>query len=255
MWRLILLVTLVTSAMAADDPFIGKWKLSLVKSKLTGQRIQIQEVSENNWQFKEDEHSDEIFADGLDHLTHFGDSMAITMQDADTWTITYKRDNQVTMNTVWKISSDRQTLTYTVTGTRPNGQHFNNRMLLKRVAGTSGFEGTWQATDVELSSPREIYIAPYDTAGHVITFPGRNQTVRMKFDGKEYPDSGPTVAQDATSSGRRIDARNIETMEKIKGKVIETAKATVSADGATQTIVVTEPDDPTPVVLVYDREN
>jgi len=44
-------------------------------------------------------------------------------------------------------------------------------------------------------------------------------------------------------------------MEKIKGKVIETAKATVSADGATQTIVVTEPDDPTPVVLVYDREN
>jgi hypothetical protein len=76
----------------------------------------------------------------------------------------------------------------------------------------------------------------------------------MKFDGKEYPEKGPTVADGSTSSGRRIDERTIETTEKAKGKVVETAKATISEDGRTQTLVVTEPDDKTPVVLVYERE-
>jgi hypothetical protein len=89
MWRLVFLITLVTAALAADDPFIGKWKLSLAKSKLTGQTIEIQEVEEDTYQFKEDEHTDVIFADGLDHLTHFGDSMAITKKSEDAWSIAY----------------------------------------------------------------------------------------------------------------------------------------------------------------------
>lgn len=224
------------------------------KDKLTGQTIELQETAANTYVFKEDEHSDEIFADGLDHLTHFGDSMAITKTSADTWTITYKRENAVTMNTIWKVSADGQTLTYTATGTRPNGQRFNNQMTLRRRSGTSGLSGVWEAIDIELSSPSEIFIAPYADAGHFITFPEQKQTVRMKFDGKEYQDEGPTVAADSTSSGRRIDANTIETTERIKGKVIETAKATISADGQIQTIVVTEPGDPTPVVLVYERE-
>jgi hypothetical protein len=250
----LLLLVLVAIATAADDPFIGKWKLSLAKSKLTGQTIDIQEVSPDHYKFQEDEHSDIIFADGLDHVTHFGDSMAITKQNDDTWAITYKRGETVLMNTTWKISADGKTLTYTATGTRPNGQHFRNQMNLKRTSGTSGLAGTWETTNVSLSSPSEIYIAPWDTGGHLITFPDTSQTVRMRFDGKEYRDAGPTVADGSTSSGHRIDEHTIETLEKIKGKIIETAKATVSADGSTQTIVVTEPGDPTPVILVYERE-
>jgi len=250
---LILLIVVVTAVYAADDPFIGKWKLSLEKSKLTGQTIQIQEISANTYNFKEDEHSDVIFADGLDHVTHFGDSMAITKKSEEIWEIVYKNGDKV-LNTVWKISPDGHTLSYTATGTRPNGQHFNNQMTLKRTEGTSGMAGTWQATDIKLSSPGEIYIAPYDKAGFSITYPGRNETIRMKFDGKEYSDSGPTVPDGSTSSGHRIDAHTIETTEKVKGTVVETAKATISEDGKTQTIVVTEPGDPTPVVLVYERE-
>jgi hypothetical protein len=255
MLRSVLFFVLVTAAAtAADDPFIGKWKLSLAKSKLTGQTIDVQEVSPDHYRFQEDEHSDIIFADGLDHVTHFGDSMAITKKSADTWGITYKRGATVLMDTVWKISPDGKTLTYTATGKRPNGQHFKNQMSLRRTSGTSGIVGIWETTDVELSSPREILIAPYSAGGHFITFPGREESVRLKFDGKDYPDHGPTVPAGSTSSGHRIDEHTIETTEKVKGKIIETAKANVSADGATQTIVVTEPGDPTPVILVYERE-
>jgi hypothetical protein len=127
-------------------------------------------------------------------------------------------------------------------------------MTARRTSGTSGLTGTWETTGVSLSSPREIYIEPWQGDGHFITFPGRKQTVRMKFDGKDYAEQGPTVEDGATSSGHRIDERTIETTERVKGKLIETATATISPDGKTQTITITEPGDKTPVVLVYERE-
>jgi len=252
--RSMIFVGVFTSWLLADDPFVGKWKLDLAKSKLTGQVIEIQEIPGNAYKFKEDEHSDIILADGLDQPTHFGDTMAVTQNGPGAWSITYKRGKRVLMNTRWDVSPDGQTLTYTATGTRPNGQIFTNRMIAKRNGGSSGLAGTWETTSVTLSSPPEIDIKPYDSGGHSVTFPGRKQAVRMKFDGKEYREEGPTVAYGTTSSGVRIDERTIETTEKVSGKVIETARATVSQDGRTQTIVVTEPDDKTPVVLVYERE-
>jgi hypothetical protein len=64
MQRAILLLALVSAALAAGDPFPGKWKLSFAKSKLTGQTIEIDEVFAEHWRFKEDERTDAIFADG-----------------------------------------------------------------------------------------------------------------------------------------------------------------------------------------------
>lgn len=36
----------------------------------------------------------------------FGDSMAITIKDASTWAITYKRGDRVTIDTIWKVAND-----------------------------------------------------------------------------------------------------------------------------------------------------
>ena len=252
--RFVVPICIFASVLMADDPFIGKWKLDPAKSKLTGQTIEIQAVEGNSYSFKEDEHTDIILADGLDHATHFGDTMAIIQKKPDLWAIAWKREGRAVLETVWKVSRDGKTLTYTATGTRPNGQRFSNQMVAKRRGTGSGLSGTWETTGVKLSSPREIYIEAYGTGGHVIVFPGRKQTVRMNFDGKEYPDEGPTTVDGSTSAGLRIDERTIEITERIKGRVIEVGKATISADGKTQTIVVTEPADPTPVVLVYERE-
>jgi hypothetical protein len=251
--RSALLASLIATSLSAQDPFIGKWKLNLAKSKLAGQTIEIQQVG-GGYKFQEDEHSDIIFADGLDHPTHFGETMSITQKKTDTWAITYKNGDRVLMNTLWKVSKDGKTLTYTATGIRPNGIQFSNQLTAKRTGAGSGLAGKWETVSVNLSSPREIYIEPYESGGHFISFPGRKQTVRMKFDGKDYPEEGPTVPPGSTSSGRRIDDRTTETTEKIKGKIIEVAKAAISPDGRTQKIVVTEPGDPTPVVLIYEIE-
>jgi hypothetical protein len=255
LFRTMVLVSGAACGLMAADPFLGKWKLDLAKSKLTGQTILIEEVPGDGYMFKEDEHSDTILADGLDHPTHFGETMSITRKTTEEWDITYKStDGRVLMNTVWKVSPDGKTLTYTATGTRLNGQKFRNQMIARRVSGTNGLAGTWESTGVNLSAPDDIHIDAYGKDGHIVMFPGRQATIKMKFDGKDYREEGPTVEDGATTSGRRIDERTIETTEKIKGKVVESARATVSADGNVQTIVVTEPGEKNPVVLVYERE-
>src|ERR1700730_17370137 len=89
--RSIILIGMFASLLLADDPFVGKWKLDLAKSRLTGQVIEIQEIPGNAYRFKEDEHSDIILNDGLDHTTHFGDTMAVTQSEPGIWSIIYKR--------------------------------------------------------------------------------------------------------------------------------------------------------------------
>lgn len=58
-----------------------------------------------------------------------------------------------------------------------------------------------------------------------------------KFDGKDYPATGDPAAD--TRSYRKVDDRTIEMTAKKNGKVIATARTSVSADGKSRTANVT----------------
>ncbi len=248
------LISVSALAVCAADPFLGNWKLDLQKSKITGQTIRIAELPDNTYEFQEDEHTDVILADGLDHATHRGETMAITKRSDSIWAITYKDGDRVLENTVWEVSPDGKKLTYTATGTRSNGQHFTNEMIAKRTSGDKGLGGTWESTEVDLSSPDEIHITLWGKDGHSILFPVLNKTIRMRFDDKPYDESGPTAVPGATTSGHRVDDRTIDTTERSKGMVVETVRAAISPDGNTQTLTISEPGDPVQSVMVYQRE-
>ena len=253
--RTLFLLIVSAIALPAADPFLGNWKLDAAKSKVTGQMIRIAELAGNNYEFQEDEHTDVILADGLDHLTHRGETMAVTQRDARVWAITYKDGDRVLMDTKWEISADGQTLTYSATGERSNGLRFRNKLVAKRVAGDGkSLAGTWQSTDVALSSPNEIHISRWGADGERIEFIGRGTRIHLRFDDREYAEKGFRAREGATSSGHRIDDRTIQTTERIGGKIVETVVAAVSADGQTQTLLITEPGDPVPTLMVYQRE-
>jgi hypothetical protein len=60
-----------------------------------------------------------------------------------------------------------------------------------------------------------------------------------------------------TTSGKRIDANTTESTRKREGKVVQTQKRVVSADGKTMTITLsgTDPDGKTiNNVLVYEKQ-
>jgi hypothetical protein len=75
----------------------------------------------------------------------------------------------------------------------------------------------------------------------------------MKFDGKDYPETGPDVAAGSASSGRRVDPRTLEKTDKIQGKVMDTAQFKLSPDLNTLTLTVHQTGQSKPITIVYDR--
>src|ERR1700719_2379766 len=56
----------IASLSAADDPFVGKWKLNQDKSKIAGEQMKIQDLGDNKYKFSFGNVSDTITADGTD---------------------------------------------------------------------------------------------------------------------------------------------------------------------------------------------
>jgi hypothetical protein len=241
------------SLSAAEDPFVGKWKLNQDKSKITGLQERIEALSGNKYKITFGEVSDTIVADGTDQPIHFGRTMALKKQDANTWTSTTKKDGKVLGTSTWVVSEDDKSLKVTTTGTRPNGEDFKDEIVHKRVSGGPGIAGTWETTEFKIGSPEEWDIQPYESNGLSFITPAEKDTLNIKFDGKEYSEQGPNVAEGSTSSGRRIDSRTLEITDKIKGKVMDTVEFKLSPDDKTLTLTIHVRGEKKPVTVVYDR--
>ncbi len=76
----------------------------------------------------------------------------------------------------------------------------------------------------------------------------------MKFDGKDYPETGPNVAPGSASSGHRVNEHTLELTDKVQGQVIDTMQLKVSADGKTLTLTYREKGQSKPLVFVYQRK-
>ena len=239
---------------AATDPFIGTWKFNPEKSKMTGEVSKIEALPDNEYKFTFGTESFTIKADGADHPSHFGRTMSIQVVDANHWKTTTKQDGKVLFTAEWDLAADGKALDVTANGTRANGESFTDRVTRKRIAGSTGFAGTWQDTSLKIGAPGMFEIQAYEGDGQTITVPADKVTINMKFDGKEYPVTGPQVPPDSTTSGRRINARTLEITDKTNGKVTDTARITVSVDGKTTTQVETDAGQKTSQTYIYDKQ-
>jgi len=239
---------------AATDPFVGKWKLNQSKSKMTGEQVKIEDLGGNKFTITFGDISDTLVADGTDQPVHFGQTQSITIDGPNTWKIVAKMAGRTLSTQTCTLSPDGKTMNTAIRGTRPDGSTFNNQMMTKRIAGTSGFAGTWEITTVKTNSPPEFDIKPYESGGLTFVVPAYSDIQSMKFDGKDYAETGPNVAPGSTSSGRRVNEHTLEVTDKVKGDVIDTTEFKVSADGKTLTLTVHDKGQSKPLTFVYERE-
>jgi hypothetical protein len=127
-------------------------------------------------------------------------------------------------------------------------------MKLKRTAGTSGLVGTWESMGVKMDSTTPMQIEKWEGDGYVIERPAYKSRTEFKFDGKDYPEKGPRVAEGSTVSAKRMGDRAIEVTSKLKGKTVSTERFEVSEDGKTLTDTINFPGVDKPQVDVYDRQ-
>jgi hypothetical protein len=249
------LATLLASTLcaAADDPFCGKWKLNLEKSKFTGEQMKIEDLGGNKYKWTFGDNSDTVTADGTDQPIHYGQTMSLTPEGDKSLKMVVKKDGKVLSSMTHTLSDDGKTQTIKGTDYRPDGSTSDFDVVDKRVGSGSGWSGTWESTKVKIGSPEEWDIEAYDSDGLTFNSGEYKEKLSMKFDGKDYTAEGPNVPAGAVTSGKRLSSHRFEMTDKIEGKVTEHTIFDVSPDGKMMTLTVHETGQPKPLTIIYDK--
>ena len=239
--KLLLLTCLATGTLwAADDPFVGKWKINPSNSKITDE-MKVEAVGENKYAFTFVPGAvDTIVADGADHPTPDGTTLSVTVEGPNNWKVVRRKDGRMIISAIWTLSADGKTLVDDFTQYPPDGSPIKVRLTCQRSAGSSGFTGTWDSVSSSgLDSNIELEIRPYQGDGLTLISPVAGGTQNIKFDGKD---------------NRRVDQRSLELTNTSKGQTRVT-QIEVSADLKTLTInIYLASAKQLGTILVFDRE-
>ncbi len=240
---------------AANDPFCGEWKLDAEKSTLH-EVMRIEDLGANTYKIISGNVSDTIIADGTDQPSRFGQTTSITSEGPRVWKMVNKKDSAVIGSMIHTLSPDGKTQIIEGNEFKPDGSTPGFRIQLKRVGTGSSWAGTWVITDAIARSSfgAETWIIErYQGNGLTFNSPADESTLSMKFDGRDYKATGPTMAPGATSAGKRVNSHRLVMTGKDKGEVMARTTFTVSLDGKTLTVQVWQTGQPQPLEMVYDK--
>lgn len=239
---------------AANDPFVGEWKLNPAKSRFPDE-MKVESAGANKYAFDFGAGSTEtIVPDGTDQPGIFGTTLAVTVLGPDSWKVVRKKDGQILLTATWELSEDGNTLKDDYTEMGPNGSSSNVKYVYRRTAGKGGFAGTWESISEQMNFVLVRKIQPYEGDGLSFINPAEEVTKSLKFDGKDYPKQGPKVAKGSVSSGQRVNERTLEITDKINGKTTAVEQIELSPDLKTLTMTVHTAGKSKPDILVFDRE-
>lgn len=267
-FQLLLVACLVMSSVwAANDPFVGKWKVNPSKSKLNDEmKVEVAGANRYALTFAPGQ-VDTVVADGSDQPALSGTTLSITVKGPNNWEIIRKMKGRTLLTAYWTLSEGGKTLNDAFTQYLPDGTTLFSQSLpdgstlflpyvYERAAGNTGFLGTWDSESAKVTAGIELQIQPYEGDGLSFKRSDEEMAKMIKLDGNDYPDLDPNGGDKGTAySGRRVNERSLEITEKFKGKITGTRQIELSRDLKTLTVTVRLVGQSRPQsILVYDRE-
>lgn len=250
-FQLLLVAILVTApSLAASDPFIGKWKLNPSKSKMSDQ-MKVDSLGANKYSFDFGSGGETIVADGTDQPGNAGTTLSVAVLGPDTWKVVRKQNGRILITAIWTLSKDGNELTDDFTSIDPNGSTHNTKYLYKRMAGGQGFAATWVSATQTMNSDFVLEVRPYEGNGLSFVAGSERQTMSLKFDGKDYPNS---AVAGLVFSGKRINTQSLEITDKMNGKEIVKQQVEISSDGKTLTMTRRGMGQSMPNIMVFERQ-
>jgi hypothetical protein len=121
-FQLLLVGCVVTSSVwAADDPFVGKWKINQSKSTLTDE-MKVEAAGANKYTFTfGPDQVDTVVADGTDQPALQGTTLSVMVEGPNNWKVVRKMKGRVLLTAYWKLSEDGKTLKDDFTQYLPDG--------------------------------------------------------------------------------------------------------------------------------------
>jgi hypothetical protein len=212
-FQLLMFACLVTSTVwAANDPFVGKWKVNPSKSKLIDE-VKVEAAGPNTFKLTFTGgagESETIVANGSDQPGLAGTTLSITVKGVNSWEVVRKMKGRTLIRARWTLSEDGKTLNdaftqYLPDGTTlfsqslPNGSTLFLPYVYERTTGNSGFLGTWDSESAKVTAGIEVQIRPYEGEG--LSFKRSDEKIvkRIKLDGNDYPDLDPNGGDKGTA--------------------------------------------------------
>lgn len=244
-------------ASAADDPFIGEWKLNPSLTRMPDE-MKVESKGGNTYSFDFGGGAETIVADGTDQPGIQGTTLSVKAEAPDTWIVARKQNGKLLLRATWKLSKDGSTLTDFYREFAPDGSSSGASMdyVYQRSGGGSGFAADWQSIKETMNSSYVLQVKPYEGDGLSFIFisPSGERTKNVKLDGKDYPAEGSNANPGSSSSSRRVDDHTLEMTSKVGGKATGTREFKLSPDEKRLTMTVHSGSQRKPEVMVFDRE-
>lgn len=248
-------MALVFSSTAfAASAFDGTWVLNTSKSHLAGDTMSYSDAGSGMLKYEDSDQTYTFKPDGSSFTTPMGTDRTYVKTADDSYTETASKGSLLIRTTTMKVSADGKTLTEEATGTKPNGDKFDDTYIYKRTSPGKGLLGSWKSTEIKLSSPNSLMIQTDGADGVTLTLSAIKATCVAKWDGKDFPATGPTVSDGLTLALSKTGPSSFKLVQKSKGKTILIAHYRVASDGKTMTMKGTDGQGKEPFTEVFDKQ-
>lgn len=242
------------TAFAADNPWVGKWKLDPAQSKLTGDTVHFASSAGGEMMYTAGGHTNKFKLDGQPYKSWSGAEGTWKKVDDNTVESHWTRNGTDLATDTWTVSPDGKRLKVESKGTNPSGSSFDDVADYTRVSGTKGLLGSWKNTKTKMSEDRSFEMAAGGDHGMVWTIPDLKASVSVKMDGKDYPAEGPTVPKGITLALTPVSSTSFKMMEKMNGAPLWHGTYTLSDDGKKMTVVGSPAKTNEPTTEVYLKQ-
>ena len=226
----------------AADPFSGTWKIDLSKAKFSGKPTKV-EIANGTYKCFTCDPPITAKADGTDQRVSGQagfDTLNTRVVDDHHVEQAAKKAGKAAFESKITVAPDGMTATMEFTA-HPvaSDKPVTGTDTLKRV-GKSGpgnaFSGSWMTEKAQNFSENGLVFTLQQSGDRLKMSDQTGASFDARLDGKEYPYHGSSQNDHVVL--KRIDARTIEETDKGGGKVLSTARMTVSPDDRTMTMVV-----------------
>ncbi|HET8549446.1 MAG TPA: hypothetical protein VFL57_15645, partial [Bryobacteraceae bacterium] len=127
-------------------------------------------------------------------------------------------------------------------------------MTFQRVSGGPGLAGKWRTRNLKTSSPETLSLTPKGSEGLTISLGNAGGVCDAKFDGKDYPATGPVWPSGWTCVIAKSGAGGLNLTWKKDGKDMYRSTMAISADGKTLTESGSAAGVKEKFTVVYDKQ-
>lgn len=239
-----------------SGPWDGLWYLDKASSHFAAQTVTLSQLPNGWWRYGDGPAAALFVIDGKPYPEPNAPDFTMTARfiGNDALELVESAYGRDTERDRWALGKDAAFLNITRTRVYPDGHEVTSSSSAVRVAGVSGFAGSWKelAEDSPPSVPpaganqtqepdtvtssRPYWVVSTAADGVMSWFiPATGELIRGKPDGRARPITGPQQPARRTFVWKATSAHRIEFFASDNGHLIARATETLSADGETFT--------------------